>query len=466
MGDGSPKQLVLGAFEELTPSFISNGWPHERSDPAGFATLEYWQALTRQLDAAGFDFLFFADALGYPMHEAVAADGTSGFAVPEVVVREAVQFPVHDPLTIVSGLAATVDRLGFVVTASTTAEHPFLLARRFASLDHLTRGRIGWNVVTSDMQTALVRLLGHPDVTPHEERYARADEFVDLTMKLWEGGWSDDALVLDKAARVFTDPAKVHRITHDGRYFSLDGLFPVSPSVQRTPTLFQAGASPSGREFASRIAECVFIQERDPVKAAATVRDIRDRVERRGRHRDSVKVINSISVIVGATEAEAGDARRALTAAPSRDAMAALFLGWSGVNLLGLDPATPVDALTTEIGQTTLAMYQGSGQTVGDVLDALAATLGGTKITGTADRVSDGIERLAAETDVDGFLIEHSYGGLATYAEFIEEVMPRLRDRGLLPAESRGGSLRERLTGTPTPRLAPDHPGAAFRPAP
>ncbi|TQL53259.1 NtaA/DmoA family FMN-dependent monooxygenase [Subtercola boreus] len=459
------KQLILGAFEELTPSFISNGWPHQRSDPAGFATLGYWQALARQLDAAGFDFLFFADALGYPMHEETAPDGSSHFTIPEVVVREAVQFPVHDPLTIVSGLAATVDRLGFVVTASTTAEHPFLLARRFASLDHLTGGRIGWNVVTSDMQTALVRLLGHPDVTPHDQRYARADEFVDLTLKLWEGGWSDDPLVVDKSSRVFTDPAKVHRVTHEGRYFSLDGLFPVSPSVQRTPTLFQAGSSPSGREFASRIAECVFIQERDPVKAAATVRDIRDRVERRGRGRDSVKIINSISVIVGATDAEAADARRALTAAPSREAMAALFLGWSGVNLLGLDPDAPVDSLTTEVGQTTLAMYQGQGLTVGDVLDALAETLGGTKITGTADHVAEAIGKLAADTDVDGFLIEHSYGGLASYAEFIDEVMPRLRERGLLPAEPRGGSLRERLTGSPTPRLGPEHPGAAFRPA-
>ncbi|WP_158507149.1 NtaA/DmoA family FMN-dependent monooxygenase [Subtercola sp. Z020] len=460
----SAKQLVLGAFEELTPSFISNGWPHERSDPAGFAGLPYWQELSRQLDAAGFDFLFFADALGYPMHEQVSPSGEVTFEIPDVVVREAVQFPVHDPLTIVSGLAATVERLGFVVTASTTAEHPFLLARRFASLDHLTAGRIGWNVVTSDMQTALVRLLGQTDVTPHDERYARADEFVDLTLKLWEGGWSDDAAVVDKATRVFTDPSKVHRITHEGRYFSLDGLFPVSPSLQRTPTLFQAGSSASGREFASRIAECVFIQERDPAQAARTVRDIRDRVERRGRDRDSVKIINSISVVVGATDEEAQAARRALTAAPSRDAMAALFLGWSGVNLLGLDPATPIDELSTEVGQTTLAMYQGQGATVGSVLDRLAETLGGTKITGTAEHAADEIETLARETDVDGFLIEHSYGGLATYREFIDGVMPLLRERGLLPAEPRGGTLRERLTGTPTPRLGPAHPGAGFRP--
>jgi FMN-dependent oxidoreductase (nitrilotriacetate monooxygenase family) len=450
------KQLILGAFEEFTPSFISNAWPHERSNPAGFATLEYWQQLARELDAAGFDFLFFADALAYPMH-----DDT----IPEVVVREAVQFPVHDPLTLVSGLAATVDRLGFVVTASTTSEQPYLLARRFASLDHLTGGRIGWNVVTSDMQTALVKLLGAGDVTPHDRRYDRAEEFLDLTLKLWEGGWSDDPFIVDKRSRVFTDLSKVHRIRHEGEFYSLDGYFPVSPSPQRTPTLFQAGASTRGVEFASRIAECFFIQERDLTKAAKLVGTIRDEVERRGRPRESVKIINSISVVIADTDAAAAELRASLTAAPSRDAMAALFLGWSGVNLLGLDPETPLDALRTEVGQSTLAMYQNAGMTVGGVLDALAETLGGTKVTGTPARVAAEIERIAELTDVDGFLIEHTFGSVSTYREFIDDVMPLLRASGAIPQHPRTGSLREMLTGAPTPRLRPEHPGAAFRPS-
>jgi FMN-dependent oxidoreductase (nitrilotriacetate monooxygenase family) len=449
------KQLVLGAFEEFTPSFISNGWAHERSNPGGFATLKFWQGMARELEDAGFDFLFFADALGYPM------DDTG--AIPDVVVREAVQFPVHDPLSIVSGLAATVDRLGFVVTASTTSEVPYLLARRFATLDHLTEGRIGWNIVTSDMQAALIRLLGFTEITPHDKRYDRADEFIDVTLKLWEGGWSDDAVRVDKAAHVFTDPDGVHRVTHDGEFFHVDGFFPVSPSVQRTPTLFQAGASPRGREFASRVAECVFIQERDDVKAAETVRDLRDRVEARGRPRDSVKIINSLSVVVADTEDEARELRRGLTATPSRDAMAALFMGWSGVNLLGLDPSLRVDDLTTEVGQTTLGMYQGQGLTVGEALDRLAETLSGAKITGTPLQAADELERIVEAQDIDGFLIEHSFGGMASYRGFIDGVMPLLRERGLLPEQPRGGSLRERLTGAPTPRLQDGHPGTAYR---
>jgi FMN-dependent oxidoreductase (nitrilotriacetate monooxygenase family) len=384
--------------------------------------------------------------------------------IPDVVVREAVQFPVHDPLTLISGLAATVDRLGFVVTASTTSDQPYLLARRFASLDHLTGGRIGWNVVTSDMQTALVKLLGAGDVTPHDRRYDRAEEFIDLTLKLWEGGWSDDPFIIDKQARVFTDLSKVHRISHEGDFYSLDGYFPVSPSPQRTPTLFQAGASARGIEFASRIAECFFIQERDLDKAATLVATIRAEVERRGRSGDSVKIINSVSVIVAETETEAAELRASLTAAPSRDAMAALFLGWSGVNLLGLDPETALDDLSTEIGKSTLAMYQNSGMTVGQVLDALAETLGGTKITGTAQQVAAEMERIAEFTDVDGFLIEHTFGSLSSYREFIDEVMPILREHGAIPEHPRTGTLREMLTGAPTPRLRAEHPGAAFRP--
>ncbi len=188
-------------------------------------------------------------------------------------------------------------------------------------------------------------------------------------------------------------------------------------------------------------------------------------MERRGRPRESVKIINSISVVIADTDAAAAELRASLTAAPSRDAMAALFLGWSGVNLLGLDPETPLDVLRTEVGQSTLAMYQNAGMTVGGVLDALAETLGGTKVTGTPAQVAAEIERIAELTDVDGFLIEHTFGSVSTYREFIDDVMPLLRASGAIPQHPRTGSLREMLTGAPTPRLRPEHPGAAFRPS-
>ena len=156
------KQLVLGAFEEFTPNFIGNSWHHERGDTAAFATLEFWTDMVTKLDAAGFDFFFMAEAIGYPMNDAGE--------VPEAVIREAVQFPVHDPLTIMSALAAATPRIGFVATASTTAQQPLLNARTFTTLDHLTGGGIGWNNGTSDKQQELLRLLGRTPGNPQEER--------------------------------------------------------------------------------------------------------------------------------------------------------------------------------------------------------------------------------------------------------------------------------------------------------
>lgn len=449
------KELVLGAFEVMAPTFLANSWRHPLARPEKFATLSFWQDLAKQLDAGGFDFLFFAEQLAYPMEE--------GGDVPEVVIKEAVQFPVHDALYAISGLAAVTERLGFVVTSSTTAGQPYLTARNFGTVDHLTDGRIGWNIVTSDMQAALVRLLGHSEVTPHQTRYARADEFVQLCLEQWEGGWGQDAQPMDKESGTFNDPQKVHWINHDGDFYSLHGYFPIAPSKQRTPTLFQAGASPRGKDFAAKYAECIFTQEQDIEKTAALVKDLRGRAEAQGRSGDSIKIINGMSAIVGDTHEEAVGLRKELLEAPSREAMAALFMGWSGVNLMEFDPESTLAEVSTEVGQSTLAQQQ-DGRTVGQVLDDLRETMGGFQVTGTPDEVADELQAIAEQTDIDGYLVEHSFGGTESYRDFIDHVMPRMRDRGILPQQPRSGSLREMLTGAPTPRLSDEHPGASFRP--
>ncbi|RKR75230.1 NtaA/DmoA family FMN-dependent monooxygenase [Frondihabitans australicus] len=447
------KQIILGAFEELTPNFIGNSWSHERSDTRDFATLEYWQTMVRELDAGGFDFLFLAEALGYPM---------SGEDVPEVVLREAVQFPVHDPMTLISGLAATVDRLGFVVTASTTSQHPYLNARAFTSLDHLTGGRIAWNIVTSDNQVALVKLLGQT-LTPHDERYRRADEFVELSLKLWEDAWDDDAIVYDKTTRTFTDPSKVHRIRHDGHYFQLDGYYPSTPSVQRTPALLQAGTSSAGRAFAAKYAECVFISDRDPELAARNVKSLRELAAANGREPGTPRVLTDVSIVLGDTEEEAWRLRAELDATPSRESGAALFMGWSGVDLMKFDPDQTLADVSTEVGQATLAIFQNGDEspTVGEILDGIATSIGGPRATGTPEQVADQLQAIVDTTDVDGFLVQHTYGGPHGYRDFIDRVMPLLRDRGMLPQEPREGSMRERLTASDSPRLPLSHPGRA-----
>lgn len=450
------KTVFLGAFEEFTPNFISNAWSHPLSDTAGFATLGHWQRMVRELEAGGFDFLFLAEAIGYPMRP----DGS----VPEAVVREAVQIPVHDPMTLISGLAATVDRLGFVVTASTTAQHPNLNARSFTTLDHLTEGRIAWNVVTSDNQYALVKLLGQT-LTPHDERYRRATEFLELSMRLWEGAWEDDAVVHDKATRTFADPAKVHRITHDGEYFRLDGYFTAIPSVQRTPLLLQAGASPAGRAFAGRFAECVFLQDRELGAAAAAVADLRARAAANGRDPQDVKMMAAVSIVIGATEEEAGRLRAELDATPTRAAAAALFMGWSGVDLMAYPLDATLQSVSTEVGKSMLALFQqgDTSPTIAEILDRITSSIGGMRVTGTAESVADQLQRTVEATDVDGFLIEYTYGGMATYRDFIDQVVPLLRARGVLPAEPRGGSMRRRILGHDDDRLPAGHPGAQYR---
>lgn len=451
------KTVFLGAFEEVTPNFISNAWSHAKSDTEAFATLPYWQDMARQLEAGGFDFLFFAEALAYPTRQ----DGS----VPEVVIREAVQFPVHDPMTLISGLAATVDRLGFVVTASTSSPYPNLNARSFTSLDHLTNGRIAWNIITSDNHVTTSNADGELTVTPHADRYRRAAEFLDLSLKLWEGGWEDDAVVHDKETRTFADPSKVHRITHHGEFFNHDGYFGAIPSRQRTPLLLQAGTSPAGRAFAARYAECVFIQDSDLDDARNTVADLRKRASSNGREPTDIKVMDAVSIVIGATEAEAIELRAELDATPSKEAAAALFLGWSGVDLMSFPLDATLDDVSTEVGKTTLSIFQkgDASPTVAEALELITQMIGGMRVTGTAASVADQLQHIVDVTDIDGFLIEYTYGGMASYRTFIDEVVPLLRQRGMLPESPRGGSMRSRLLGRHDDRLPASHPGSIYR---
>ena len=194
---------------------------------------------------------------------------------------------------------------------STTYESPYLLARKFSTLDHLTGGRIGWNIVTSLLDSAARNIIGRDRQIPHDERYAIAEEFVEVTYKLWEGSWEPDAVVRDREGGVFTDPAKVHAIGHEGKYFSVPGAHLVQPSPQRSPVLFQAGTSPAGREFAARNAELVFASDPRPDVLRANIDDIKRRAAAHGRKPDSIKFLTSIEIVVDSTDSAArGEGRR------------------------------------------------------------------------------------------------------------------------------------------------------------
>jgi long-chain alkane monooxygenase len=239
MSNRPPRQhILLNAFNMNCVGHINHGlWTHPRDRSTDYNTLEYWIDQARTLERGLFDGLFIADIVGvYDVYRNNV----------DVTLQESVQLPVNDPLLLVPAMAAATRHLGFGVTVNLTYEQPYLLARRFSTLDHLTRGRVGWNIVTGYLDSA-ARAMGLDAQLAHDERYDRADEYLEVLYKLWEGSWRDDAVLRDKAARVFADPAHVRKVSHQGRYYKVDGYHLSEPSRQRTPVLFQAGSSRARR---------------------------------------------------------------------------------------------------------------------------------------------------------------------------------------------------------------------------
>ncbi|MDZ4236493.1 MAG: NtaA/DmoA family FMN-dependent monooxygenase, partial [Dietzia sp.] len=286
MSADSPKRILLGAFEMMNPNNGMPTWTDPRGRGDDWDDLSYWLGLATMLDAAGFDFLFFADTYGY-----ATLDGR----MPDEVAAHGIQFPALDPMLAIPALAHATSQLGFVVTSPTTVEKPYGTARRFATLDRFTAGRIGWNVVTGSSQATTDELFGVTQKLSHDERYDAADEFLDTCLRFWEHSWDEDAEVRDRARGVYADPSMLHRVEVDGTYQRAAGIFAVPPTPQRTPVLFQAGTSDRGRAYAARNAEAVFIQGQSIPTAAAHVADIRAQAVAQGRRAEDVKVITGMT---------------------------------------------------------------------------------------------------------------------------------------------------------------------------
>ncbi len=273
------KKLLLNLFEMNTVSHITHGlWPLAHNNRHRFNELEYWTEHAKLLEEGLFDAVFLADVIG-------TYDGYRGG--PETALREAVQIHNNDPLLVIPAMAAVTEHLGFAATFSTTYEPPFAFARRASTLDHLTKGRFGWNIVTSYLPNA-ARNFGLTQEVEHELRYAIAEEYLDVLYKLWEGSWDDDAVVRDVAGRVYTDPSRVRPIDHVGAHFSVAGPHLSEPSTQRTPVLFQAGGSPTGKAFAGRHAEAVFVGGRGLESYRENVADLRRLAVQGGREPDDI----------------------------------------------------------------------------------------------------------------------------------------------------------------------------------
>ncbi|PLZ01802.1 LLM class flavin-dependent oxidoreductase [Burkholderia sp. WAC0059] len=447
------RRLIYNAFTHVTPNHHSHGyWRH----PDGRIQLDYkrlppWIELAQTVERGCFDTVFLADVVG--VYDRFRGGG-------DTAIRTAMQFPSLDPVSLVSALAAATEHVGFAVTSSVIQDHPFDFARRMSTLDHLTDGRLAWNIVTSYLDNA-ARNFGLPALEEHDERYRWAGEYVEVAYKLWEASWEDDALVADPVGGTYADPAKVHKILHRGPRYAVEGPHLVEPSVQRTPLLFQAGGSEAGRDFAARHAEATFIAARTPESAARHVADLRERARRFGRGEDELKIIVPLAPVIGATEQEAHARRRELREWLSLDALQAFWSGNLGVDLSDIDPARPLSELllTNHVRGNVRAFIEAAPDRTVTFADLLKETVS-ARFAGTPEQIADEVQRYA-DAGVDGFNVV-PVTTLGWWREFVDHVVPVLQKRGLMQTGYAPGSLRQKIYGR-GPTLPDHHPARQLR---
>ena len=449
------KQIRLNAFNMNCVGHINHGlWTHPRDRSSDYTSLEYWTEQAKLLERGKFDGLFLADIVGvYDVYQGSV----------DLTLRESIQLPVNDPLLLVSAMAGVTKHLGFGVTVNLTYEAPYLFARRMSTLDHLTRGRIGWNIVTGYLDSA-ARAMGLREQPEHDERYERAEEFMQVLYKLWEGSWEDGAVLRDRQRRLFADPAKVHPVKHDGRYYQVDGYHLSEPSPQRTPLLYQAGASDRGQQFAARHAECVFISSQKPEAARKLVADLRDQAELAGRQRNDLKIFMGISVIVAPTEAEAREKYVEYCRYANPEAGLAHFAAGTGFDFSTYGIDQPIKPASSNAMQSAVKAVTApdAGWTVRKLLDQLA--LGGRYVTiiGSPQQVADQMEAWIRDSDIDGFNLTRTVAP-ESFEDFVNLVIPELQARGSYKLDYEDGTLREKLFDTGQATLPARHPAAGFR---
>lgn len=435
------KRIYLNAFEMNCAGHQSPGlWRHPKDQSYRYKDAEYWVHLAQILEAGHFDAIFLADVLGtYDVYQNSR----------NPAVRQGAQVPVNDPAFLVPLMAQATKHLGFGLTASTSYEHPYSFARRISTLDHLTKGRIGWNIVTSYLNSAAVNL-GLEKQISHDERYEIADEYMEVLYKLWEGSWEDDAVIVDKEKGLFTDPDKVHEIHHEGKFYKVPGVHLCEPSPQRTPVLFQAGASKRGRQFAAKHAELIFISAPTVAIAKALVDKFRQELVEAGRRPDEAKVLSLYTPIVGRTEEGAQRKYRDYLQYVSYEGALALVGGWTGIDFAGYKPQDQIkhvrnDAVHSAV-DTFTRIDPSKKWTVQEVAEFVGIGGMGPVSVGTAEQVADEMEEWVEKTGVDGFNVAYAVTP-ETFETFAEQVVPILQDRGRIPKEYGEGTLRHRLFG-------------------
>ena len=448
----APREIRFNAFDMACVGHIQQGmWRHPRDRSADYLSLDYWMGLARLLEEGLFDGLFLADVLGiYDVH------GGNG----DAAIRNAVQVPLLDPMLIVPAMAAATRNLGFGVTCNLAWESPALLARRFSTLDHLTQGRIGWNIVTGYLDSA-ARAMGLDRQMAHDDRYDLADEYMEIVYRLWEESWAADAVKRDRAAGIYADPARVKRIRHEGRQYRLDAPHLLEPSPQRTPVLYQAGASDRGRGFAARHAECVFVNGGPKPHVAKLVADLRARAAPR-----PIRVFVGATLIIGRTRAEAEAKLAEYRQHASIEGALAHASASLGIDLARFAPdeELPEAGQSQAIRSNVEALRAAAPRaTKRALMDRMVLGSRQPPIVGSVEEVAEELIAWMDQVDVDGFNLSRT-----VTPECLEDVVrllvPALQERGRYKQAYTPGTYREKLFGA-GPLLAAPHPAAGWRQA-
>ena len=448
------KEISLNAFYANTPGQNWIGlWSHPRSTATQYKNLDFWVDLARLAERGLFDSIFFADTNGvYDVYE----------DSPRAAIERAAMVPMNDPTLLIPTMSYVTKHLSFGVTGNLTYEPPYLLARKFSTLDHLTDGRVSWNIVTGFQQSA-ARAMGLDGLRAHDERYDVADEYMEVAYKLWEGSWEDDAVVRDAAKRVYARGDRVHKIVHQGPHFRMSGIHMSEPSRQRTPVLYQAGGSARGRNFAARHAECIFLQGLPKQKTAENICAIREQARSEGRDPADLRFIMMATVVVAPTQAEARDKQAALAEHVDVEGMLALYSGLSGIDL----SRSLADAAASQ-GQGIAAVVEGftaaNARRIAQTQDlANFGPQGGREcfLVGSPVQIADQLCSWMEEAGVDGFNLQRS-GEPDHLIDFIDLVVPELQNRGRYKTAYRDGTFRQKIFGAGD-RLPAGHPAARHR---
>ena len=431
------KQLRLGAF--MRPVSIHTGaWRYPGAWPDANFNFAHLKQLAQTLERGRFDAFFMADhlaVLNMPLEALQRSHTVSSF----------------EPFTLLSALAQHTRHIGLVATASTTFDEPFHIARRFASLDHLSEGRAGWNIVTTSNPDAALNF-GRDDHMEHDERYARAREFYDVVTGLWDS-WADDAFERDVDSGRFFDPARLHVLDHKGKYLSVRGPLHIARPVQGWPVIVQAGASEAGRQLAAETAEAVFAAPGTLSAARSLYADIKGRMRAIGRNPDHLKILPAAFVVVGDTVEEARAIRAKLDSLVHYDSAIASLSIALGHDASKFDPDGPLPEVPeTNASQSSRARVVELARNEGLTVRQLAQRLGGyggLAFVGTAQTIADEMQEWLATEGSDGFNVMFPWlpGGLDA---FVDKVVPELQRRGIFRREYEGRTLRENL-GLPRP---------------